>query len=432
MSLLEHPPPVPSPAALRDLDLHAASDDDLLAAVGQLEVEQRRLDAARSRVIGEVAARHVCERQAGLTPKAWVGHQYRVAASTAARQVAVANKLRVLLTDMADALDRGVITFDHAALVARLCTRRVERIVVELQPRFIELAQVLRFEAWAHEVRGLISLADQDGPGPLAPPTNSVAMSDGLDGELHLDVDLVGAAAASVRAALIDEAQRRYRAYVRAANASPHGVDQADDPEAVAAAFFEFPGRRQLLGEALVELVRAGASARPGATAPVTDVTLVVRASDPLDVRTPDGVRLQDDTVRRLLCDAVFHPVVVDRLGRPIDHGRAQRFFTPDQHRLARVRDGGCGHPGCDAPASWTHLHHVEHWEHDGPTDMANGLSGCPHHHSLWHSEGWDVRPDPDTHHLDHGFIIITPEGRILRSQQHGRVRPLVAQLGLD
>lgn len=432
MALLEHPPPNPSPAALRDLDIHAATDDDLLAAVGELEAEQRRLDAARSRVLGEVAARHVCERQAGLTPKAWLGHEHRVAAPTAARQVAVARKLRLLLTDTAEALDEGVITFDHAALVARLCTSRVERIVIELQPRFIELAQVLRFEAWAHEVRGLISLADQDGPGPLAPPTNSVAMSDGLDGELHLDVDLVGAEAASVRAALLEEAQRRYRAAVTAANASPDSVDVADDPEHIAATFFEFPGRRQLLGEALVELIRAGASARPGATAPVTDVTLVVQASDPLDARTPDGVRLQDDTVRRLLCDAVFRPVVVDSLGKPIDHGRAKRFFTPDQHRLARVRDGGCGHPGCDAPAEFTHLHHVQHWEHDGRTDLENGLSGCPYHHSLWHSDGWDVRPDPDTHHLDQGFIIITPDGRILRSQQHGRPRPLIAELGLD
>lgn len=426
MSLLEHPPPIPSPAPLCDLDIqgvpdvHAASDDELLAAVGELEARQRDLDARRSRVLGEVAARHVCERSSGLRPSAWLGHQHRVAAPTAARQVAVAKKLRLELTDLAAALADGVITFDHAALVARLCTRRVERIVVELQPRFIELAQVLRFEAWAHEVRGLISLADQDGPGPLGPPTNSVAMSDGLDGELHLDVDLVGADAASVRAALLEEAQRRFRSHL--------GAPSTGSPDAFAAAFSEFPGRRELLAEALVELIRAGSSVRPGATAPVTDVTLVVQASDPLDARTPDGVRLADATVRRLLCDAVFHPVIVDPLGKPLDHGRARRFFTPDQHRVARVRDGGCGHPGCDAPASWTHLHHVQHWEHDGPTDMVNGLSVCPTHHGLWHSDGWDVRPDPDTHHLDHGFIITTPGGRVLRSQQHGRPRPLVAQ----
>lgn len=421
MSLLEHPPPVPLPAALCDLDPRTASDDDLLAAVGALEAEQRRLDAARASVLGEVAARSVCERTAGLGPKAWLGHQHRVAAPTAARQMCVANKLRSPLTEMAAALADGSITFDHAALVARLCTSRVESIVVELQPRFIELAQVLRFEAWANEVRGLISLADQDGPEPMSPPTNSLAMSDGLDGELHLDVDLVGAEAASVRAALLEEAQRRFRSH----------LGEGDDPESVAAAFREHPGRRQLLGEALVELVRRGAAARPGVTAPVTDVTLVVRASDPLDVRTPDGIRLQDGTARRLLCDAVFHPVVVDGLGVPLDHGRSKRFFTPEQHRAARVRDGGCCHPGCDAPAAWTHLHHVGHWEHLGPTDLANGLSVCPTHHSLWHSRGWSVRPDPDTHHLDQGFVITTPHGRELRSQQHGRQRPLVDELGL-
>ena len=40
--------------------------------------------------------------------------------------------------------------------------------------------------------------------------------------------------------------------------------------------------------------------------------------------------------------------------------------------------------------------------------------------------------PDPDTHHLDQGFIMITPEGDILRSQRHGRPRPLITELGLD
>ena len=94
------------------------------------------------------------------------------------------------------------------------------------------------------------------------------------------------------------------------------------------------------------------------------------------------------------------------------------------------VRDGGCGHPGCPLPWEWCEIHHVEHWEHDGPTDLPNGLPACSFHHDLWHSDGWSVAPDPDTHHLDQGFIITNPDGEVLRSQRHGAPRPLT--LGLD
>jgi hypothetical protein len=121
------------------------------------------------------------------------------------------------------------------------------------------------------------------------------------------------------------------------------------------------------------------------------------------------------------------------QLGVPIDQGHAARLYKPEQKRAIQVRDGGCGNPGCDAPWEWCQIHHVEEWDaDDGPTDQANGLPACGFHHTLWHSKGWTVTPDPDTHHLDQGFIITNPDGDILRSQRHGQTRPLVIEMGLD
>ena len=48
--------------------------------------------------------------------------------------------------EIAEALQLGWISFDHAALLARLCVPRVEAVMVELQQRFIELALVERFD----------------------------------------------------------------------------------------------------------------------------------------------------------------------------------------------------------------------------------------------------------------------------------------------
>ena len=196
MSLLDHPPPM---SGAPPLDPLLASDAELLGELDAIEAEQRRLDARRMAALAETHHRAVTERKAGLRLKAYLGHVHHVAGATSARQVATARKLRVL-PEIADALELGLITFDHAALLARLCVPRVEAVMVELQPRFIELALVERFDQWAHTVRGLVSLADQDGPkpGPLGEPQNRLRMTDGLDGALHLDIDLYGAAAAKV------------------------------------------------------------------------------------------------------------------------------------------------------------------------------------------------------------------------------------------
>ena len=385
--------------------VRSASDDELVEALHSLERAQRALDAARSAVIAELDARDEPRRRTGLQSPSWLGAEFGLPRSDAHRQVAVARMVRTTLGVVGEALRSGRITFAHAALLCRLANPRVRGLVVAMQQEFIDLSIGVRFEQWAREVRALIDLADTDGGHDPRPEENHVTLTDGLEGDVHLDVSLVGEQAAAVRAALLEEAERRWRR---------HRALRAADPE------HSLPSRGQLLAEALTELVRRGTAARPGALAPVTDVTLVIQASEPLDARTPDGVRLADGTTRQLLCDAAIHALVVDSLGVPLDLGTAVRFATSDQRRAARVRDGGCVHPGCDAPAAWTHLHHCHHASRGGPTDLRNLASGCPQHHALWHRSDWDIGPDSAR---PGRFVITTPSGRRLRSQQHGRVR---------
>lgn len=386
-------------SAIRD-----ASDGELVEAVRRLEAVQRSIDAARSVVLAELDARDEPRRRTGLRTPGWLGAEFGLPRGEVHRQVGVARLVRSTLPVIADALATGRISFAHASFICRLANPRVRSIVVELQHQLVDLSVGVRFEQWAREVRALIDLADTDGGHDPHPEDNRVVLADGLHGDLHLDVSLVGDEAAVVRAALLEEAERRWRR---------HRDLRAADPD------HAFPSRGQLLAEALAELIRRGAATRPNVAAPVTDVTLVIQASEPLDARTPDGVRLADGTTRHLLCDAAVHALVVDSFGVPLDLGRAVRFATPDQRRAARVRDGGCVHPGCDAPATWTHLHHCHHASRGGPTDLRNLASGCPQHHALWHRTDWDIRPDDD---CPGAFLITNPAGRTLRSQRHGRV----------
>src|SRR5207244_11175617 len=89
------------------------------------------------------------------------------------------------------------------------------------------------------------------------------------------------------------------------------------------------PSRSTLMGLALAEACRrAAATDIATSTPPKAEITLVVKASDPTQAKTSDGVRVQDGTTRVLECDADWFPVVVDSLGQPLDMGRRIRFAT--------------------------------------------------------------------------------------------------------
>ena len=57
---------------------------------------------------------------------------------------------------------------------------------------------------------------------------------------------------------------------------------------------------------------------------------------------------------------------------QPLEVGRTSRVVTAAQRAALVVRDGGCAVAGCDRPPAWCEAHHLRHWLHGGPTDLAN------------------------------------------------------------
>ncbi|MFC6237793.1 HNH endonuclease signature motif containing protein [Longivirga aurantiaca] len=112
------------------------------------------------------------------------------------------------------------------------------------------------------------------------------------------------------------------------------------------------------------------------------------------------------DTFRRFLCDAEITPIITanpsDTLG-PIDlvlreanepflHvGRDYRVVPPRLRRALEHRDGHCAFPGCRVNVRRCRAHHVEHWEHGGPTDIDNCVLLCETHHRAVHEGGWTI-----------------------------------------
>ena len=392
-------------------DVELASDDELLDAARALEQARRALDAATAHVAAALDGRGVTDVRFGHRTAQWLATEFGLPRSDASRRVLVGRTLRVL-DQVDEALAAGTISFEHARVLTDAANPRVVHVVVGAQTELIALAGVMRFERWVAEVRGLIDLVDQDGDHDPGPERNRLRLSEALDGVLGLEGTLVGDVGVTLRHAVEAEADRLFRGYT-------HDQEVAGE---------HVPGRPQLLAEALAELVRRGVAADTGRTRaePAADVTLIIPVDHPAlggtgaprPVRDPAGRPVPHQALDLLCCDPVFRALVVDSLGVPLDLGTAVRLGNKHQRRAAAARDGGCVFPGCDAPHSWTDLHHVIRAGPDGPTDLWNLASLCRRHHGVAHRKCWTMRTV-----ADQWFEFVTPRGQVLASQRHGRQR---------
>jgi hypothetical protein len=112
---------------------------------------------------------------------------------------------------------------------------------------------------------------------------------------------------------------------------------------------------------------------------------------------TDTGVRLAPETLRRIACDSFISTAAVDANSAVLDMGRAVRSFTPTQRRAITIQYPTCAFPGCTIAAPHCRMHHLDWWDHDGPTDLGNGVPLCRHHHHLPHELGWHIERDRNT-----------------------------------
>jgi hypothetical protein len=145
-----------------------------------------------------------------------------------------------------------------------------------------------------------------------------------------------------------------------------------------------------------------GAADGPGARDPSPP------AGDPdpveQDPSDPEGLRARLRTAMTLL-----PPILGGPCSQPLEVGRATRVVQPAQRSALAVRDGGCVFPGCSRPLAWCEAHHLRHWLHGGPTDLANLALLCRSHHHAVHEDGWRLVRGPD------GRFTATPPHRTRR-----------------
>jgi hypothetical protein len=117
------------------------------------------------------------------------------------------------------------------------------------------------------------------------------------------------------------------------------------------------------------------------------------------DLKSGIGRAMLEDTgtmsaaeARIHACDCKIIPAVLGGKSEPLDLGRQRRLVPPGIRHALYLRDRGCAFPGCHRPPRHCQGHHVRHWADGGPTELANLVLMCAHHHRLLHRSGWQVR----------------------------------------
>jgi hypothetical protein len=133
--------------------------------------------------------------------------------------------------------------------------------------------------------------------------------------------------------------------------------------------------------------------------------------------RFAGGAPLPEALRRLLTCDGEVQAVRW-RAGVPVNLGRVTRTVPPHLRRLLLKRDGHlCRTPGCGS-TQWLQVHHVEHWEDDGPTDtwnLAVLCRGCHRRHHLGQLGITGNADQPD------GLVFTDQWGRVLSAAAQPR-----------
>ena len=343
-----------------------------------------------------------------LTARGWLRRDARCADATAARLVSLARRLHTDpdrgLPRTAEALREGRLTIDQAAAVADATAAGPVEVVTDVEVALVRHGSHLAATELRRVGLGVTRrLAEQAGESVPACVIESgdryLRLRHTLGGRIAVD-GILEPDTGRLLAAVLDPLA------APVATPSPDGA-VIPDPRTAG------QRRHDALHEALTLLAATGALPEQGGARPTVQV--LVDARD-CQATTVEGDRLSDASMRRHACDAEVSWVGVRRRGeqcrasdeaqalaalhRELDDlppalgglpaqvlaaGRSSRLVTAAQRRALVARDRGCTVPGCLAPPSRCHAHHVRHWIDGGPTDLDNLTLLCPAHHRHLH-----------------------------------------------
>ena len=370
----------------------AASDDELLSVLTLCEGVTRQVDRVAVDAVASLQRRGVFAERGYRNPTCALADLLGWERFQARRRVTVAEHvcervgldgvvLPARLPATAAVFDTGAAGLRHVEAIATVLAsvsagRLSPPVWAAAETQLAAKAAVYTPAELVRWGAALVESLDADGPEPDDRPPVQV-------NELRLHRRRDGGG--TLKGQFDDPAL--YDAIATVIDAKARPLDADDDRTA--------PERQaEALAEVCGYVLDHGDVPQSGGTRPHLNV--IIRLDD-LEDRARSAVldfggTLSPTSLRILACDAAVIPIVMNGAGQPLDVGRVTRTIPDGLRRAVAARDRGCAHPGCDRTPSWSEIHHIREWEHDGETKLDNLVMLCRQHHRLIHHSGWTVR----------------------------------------
>ncbi|OZC50171.1 HNH endonuclease [Rhodococcus sp. WWJCD1] len=432
------------------VDIWQLSEAELLADAADVSHRIQLMEARRIALVAEIDTRVAREKLGFPGPAGWLTSTTLLTPGKATKIVALARGLKNF-PDIADAVNTGVMSVDHAALILDFAETPPKNLPQEGSDiaRKAMITAATGPGARTDRIREAITKLKDTYGGNKPPPEdtdrNELFASKTLNGRLALKGDFDAVTGEKLLTALSPLTEPR-----PAADGTP---DERSPALRRAEAFGHIPDRYLASSNRPTEggekphvnlhitlrdltnlrgtAAGAGSGDRESGSGSGSDEnTGTATRSDSASSSTRDGDAdgcdsgpasdrgayrdlfgdgttvgwlpwmgpLTRETSRQLACDCILTAIVMDENGSPINLARTARTVTAKQKRALTARDHGCAFPGCGKPAAWTEGHHIWHWTDGGPTDMNNLVLLCGFHHRLIHHSDWEVFIAADNH----------------------------------
>jgi hypothetical protein len=364
---------------LADIDPHDIPDTVLLDSQARLLRAERRLHGIGARRLQAMDSRDVTTIECGRSTRAWLVEEQLLGRGDADIRLQVARS-SVVRPAIVTAMVAGEANQAHANVIVNFLPKLDSPDTRDHAEK--TLLDAAKFADPTRLTRGLRQLRDALSLDETA-EARAVRRHEGrwlrftptFDGMTRFDGMLDPAAAATVQTAI-------------EALAQPGGeVDNRTTAQCRADALLDLAKVAMRSGEL------PASAGEPTQVHVTTDIADLLRRLQPGDTcrSTINGTPVTPNTVRMLACDAGIIPVVMRGTSEVLDLGRSTRTWSRAQRKAAKLRDGGCVFPKCQAPIDRCELHHIVHWSNGGPTDHRNGAHVCTYHHWVVHHTNWAI-----------------------------------------
>ena len=164
------------------------------------------------------------------------------------------------------------------------------------------------------------------------------------------------------------------------------------------------PTAAQRTADAIAKLICEPDTARPAGTSLIVVADYDTVNHQLANTRFADGTPIPIGEIAKLAVDAGVLPAIFDDATGDLRMGRRRRTATELQRCALALRDQGC--IGCDTHPDHCRSHHIDEWQHGGPTDYDNLVSVCHDcHNDKIHQQGFTVEP----HHTHPGRYRLQP-----------------------